>query len=314
MSSNLLGVNTQDPLIRSGVKVIFLSAGLGNLRIVNKGGFLRFVVVGDRGMFGAEMFRVLTSRGFDVTGLNRGSIQLGDSVEDLMAKLETFDIIINAVAYTAVDESEINSELANLVNGEYSGKLAEVAGRIGARFLHVSTDYVFDGDSNIPYLPDAEPNPQNAYGKSKLLGEKLIESSGADYTIFRTSWLYGIHGECFPKKVHMKKLLGEPIKVVVDQFGQPTWTRDLATQMLEFCQLQNPPSIIHAVSSGTTNWFEFAKEVVGDYPVEPVLSTAFASLAKRPAFSVLDNSSSLVQPIGDWRDRWRVAKEFVLGP
>jgi dTDP-4-dehydrorhamnose reductase len=104
----------------------------------------------------------------------------------------------------------------------------------------------------------------------------------------------------------------EPLRVVNDQYGQPTWTKDLAEQVSTFAELNDAPEIVHAVSSGKTNWFEFAQEIVGDYPIEPVSSSEFVTAAKRPRFSVLDNSSALVEPIGDWRERWQVAKTDVL--
>jgi dTDP-4-dehydrorhamnose reductase len=256
---------------------------------------------------------VLADHGHEVLGFNRENLNLDDSVEGIARQLEGFDAIVNAVAYTAVDKAESESELANLVNGDYAGKLASASKIVGAKFLHLSTDYVFDGNSEVPYTLDAIPNPQGAYGRSKLLGEKLVKESGANYTIFRTAWLYGAHGRCFPKVMREKALRGEPIKVVNDQFGQPTWTKDLAEQILSYAQLDNAPVIVHCVSSGKASWFDFATEVVGDYPIEPVASGEFVTAAKRPKYSVLDNSSDLVAPIADWKDRWLAAKEEVLG-
>jgi dTDP-4-dehydrorhamnose reductase len=104
----------------------------------------------------------------------------------------------------------------------------------------------------------------------------------------------------------------QPLSVVDDQFGQPTWTKDLAQQVLAFADLVHAPEIVHAVSSGKTTWFEFAQEIVGDYPINPVSSSEFVTAAKRPSYSVLDNSSDIVEPIGDWRERWQVAKTDVL--
>jgi dTDP-4-dehydrorhamnose reductase len=187
-----------------------------------------------------------------------------------------------------------------------------VAKTAGAKFMHISTDYVFDGSATSPYPTKALTNPQSAYGSSKLLGEKLVSESGANYTIFRTAWLYGKHGRCFPKLMLEKASKNEPLRVVNDQFGQPTWTKDLAQQVLSFAELVDAPQIVHSVSSGKTTWFEFAKEVVRGYPVEPVSSSEFVTPAKRPGYSVLDNSSDLVTPIGDWRDRWQMAKSDVL--
>jgi dTDP-4-dehydrorhamnose reductase len=271
-----------------------------------------FAVIGDRGMFGAEMVKFLNSQERKVAGFNRDSMELDASIDDLAKQLQNFEVIINAVAYTAVDKAESELELANLVNGEYAGKLSLVAKTVGAKFMHISTDYVFDGSAASPYSTNSPTNPQSVYGSSKLLGEHLVSESGAKYTILRTAWLYGRHGRCFPKVMFDKASKNEPLRVVNDQFGQPTWTRDLADQVLAFSELSEAPKIVHAVASGKTSWFEFAKAIVGDYPIEPVSSAEFATPAKRPSYSVLDNSSDLVTPIGDWRQRWQVAKTDVL--
>jgi len=272
-----------------------------------------FAVIGDRGMFGAEMVELLTSQTGEVTGFNRDSMDLAASLDELAQQLQNFEVIINAVAYTAVDKAESELELANLVNGEYAGKLSQVAKTLGAKFMHISTDYVFDGSATSPYSTSAETKPQSAYGSSKLLGETLISESGANYTIFRTAWLYGRHGRCFPKVMFEKASKKEPLRVVNDQFGQPTWTKDLAQQVLAFAELNDAPEIAHAVSSGKTTWFEFAQEIVGDYPIDPVSSSEFVTAAKRPSYSVLENSSNQVTPIGHWRERWSLARSNVLG-
>jgi dTDP-4-dehydrorhamnose reductase len=271
-----------------------------------------FAVIGDRGMFGAEMVEFLNSQQRQVTGFNRDSMDINSSVDQLAKQLDGFEVIINAVAYTAVDKAESELELANLVNGDYAGKLSQVAKTLGAKFMHISTDYVFDGSANTPYPTSAQTRPQSAYGSSKLLGENLIADSGANFTIFRTAWLYGRHGRCFPKVMFEKASKKEPLRVVNDQYGQPTWTKDLAQQVLAFAEINDAPEIVHAVSSGKTTWFEFAQELVGDYPIDPVSSSEFVTAAKRPSYSVLDNSSDLVEPIGDWRERWQVAKADVL--
>jgi dTDP-4-dehydrorhamnose reductase len=273
---------------------------------------MRFAVIGSQGMFGSEMVLFLQSHGQQVQTFNRETLNLDSSVEELTAKLIGFDHLINAVGYTAVDRAEAEPELANKVNGEYPERLALVSKNLGAKFSHVSTDYVFDGLSTTPYETNHPRNPQGAYGRSKAIGEELIENSGANFTIFRTAWLYGQHGRCFPKVMHEKAAKGEHLRVVNDQFGQPTWTKDLAAQVFAFSKLSTQPRIVHAVASGKASWFEFAEEVVGAYEVEPVSTDEFVTAAKRPAFSVLDNTSQLVEPIGDWRDRWKIAKTEVL--
>jgi dTDP-4-dehydrorhamnose reductase len=274
---------------------------------------MRFAVIGNRGMLGSEMMLVLADRGHEVLGLNRETLNLEASIESIAGVLEGVDAVVNAVAYTAVDKAESEIELANVVNGDYAGKLARASKIVGAKCLHLSTDYVFDGNSETPYTTSAIPNPQGAYGRSKLLGEKLVEESGANYTIFRAAWLYGAYGRCFPKVMHEKALRGDPLRVVDDQFGQPTWTKDLAEQILSYAQLDNAPAIVHSVSSGKASWLDFATEIVGEHPIEPVSSREFVTAAKRPKFSVLDNSSDLVAPIGDWKERWFLAKDDVLG-
>jgi dTDP-4-dehydrorhamnose reductase len=273
---------------------------------------MRFAVIGDRGMFGTEMVQLLQAKNEQVTGFNRDSINLDAAVELLAQVLKDFDVIINAVAYTAVDKAESEPELAKKINGEYAGKLARVASQVGAKFMHISTDYVFEGSSEKPYSVNDAVNPQSVYGESKLLGEELVASSGANYIIFRTAWLYGKNGRCFPKAIFEKASRGEALKVVSDQLGQPTWTRDLAQQVFAFSKLESAPRIVHAVSSGQASWFDFAKEIVGDYPIESVSSGDFLTAAKRPKFSVLDNSSNDIPPIGHWLERWRIAKAEVL--
>jgi dTDP-4-dehydrorhamnose reductase len=274
---------------------------------------MRFAVIGSQGMFGSEMVLFLKSQGEQVQGFNRENINLESSVDVVAEKLSGFDLVINAVGYTAVDKAESEPEVANRLNGGYPEKLAKVSMHLGARFFHVSTDYVFDGLATTPYKTNHPRNPQGAYGRSKVRGEELIENSGANYTIFRTAWLYGAHGRCFPKVINDKASKGENLRVVNDQFGQPTWTKDLAAQVFAFTKIPTQPKIVHAVASGKVSWFEFAKEVVGAYEVEPVSTDEFVTAAKRPAFSVLDNSSELVEPIGDWRDRWQIARNEVLG-
>jgi dTDP-4-dehydrorhamnose reductase len=274
---------------------------------------MRFAVIGSQGMFGSEMVLFLKSQGQQVQGFNRENINLESSIDVMAAKLSGFDLVINAVGYTAVDKAEAEPEIANRVNGEYPEKLAKVSKHLDARFFHISTDYVFDGFATTPYKTNHPRNPQGSYGRSKVIGEELIENSGASYTIFRTAWLYGAYGRCFPKVINDKASKGENLRVVSDQFGQPTWTKDLAAQVFAFSKLSSQPQIVHAVASGKASWFEFAKEVLGDYEVKPVSTDEFVTAAKRPAFSVLDNSSQLIEPIGDWRERWKLAKTEVLG-
>jgi dTDP-4-dehydrorhamnose reductase len=160
-------------------------------------------------------------------------------------------------------------------------------------------------------------NPQTAYGESKALGERLVAESGADYSILRTAWLYSVGGKNFANTIaSILKSNGEA-RVVDDQIGQPTWAADLARVVFDVAQLNEMPRIVHAVSSGSGSWADFAREIAETLglPRESVIavsSAEFETAAKRPAYSVLDNSSSVIEPIGDWRERWRVAAPGVL--
>lgn len=278
---------------------------------------MRIAVVGSTGMFGSDMLGLLKDRGIDSQGFNRQNIDFEQGPESLAENFEGFDAVVNAVAFTAVDKAETEIYEANTVNGIYAGLLAQASKIAGARFVHVSTDYVFDGLSNSPYKVDEPLNPKSSYGKSKALGEQLVTDSGADYSILRTAWLYGANGKCFPKVMAELLQKNSSVRVVSDQHGQPTWTRDLAEVVIQVLALDEMPRIVHAVSSGQATWAEFAKEVatsIGmvENSVEEISSEQYPTPAKRPAWSVLDNSSSVLEPIGDWRERWRVAAPEVL--
>ncbi len=256
-------------------------------------------------------------------GFNRSNIDLSKPPSELSQEISShgeFDVLVNAVAYTAVDKAESEPDQAMLFNGEYPGKLALVAKELGFRFVHISTDYVFDGNADSPYQPEHKPNPKSAYGRSKLAGEIVVQESGADYQVFRTSWLYGANGSCFPKTV--ERVLGQAgsIKVVADQIGQPTWTIDLAKLIIAHSKLDQAacPRIVHGTSSGQASWFDFASEIArslghdSEKVVQPITTADYPTPAKRPAFSVLDNQNETGLVIGDWRERWQEAVAEVL--
>jgi len=281
-------------------------------------------VIGNTGMLGSDLEQELLTSRHQAIGFNRSNLDLSKSPSELAQEISShgqFDVLVNSVAYTVVDKAESEPEQAMLVNGEYAGKLALVAKELGARFVHLSTDYVFDGDSDTPYQPEHKTNPQSAYGRSKLAGEIAVQESGADYQIFRTAWLYGANGACFPKTV--QRVLGQTrsIKVVADQIGQPTWTLDLAMLIIAHSKLDqvSRPRIVHGTSSGKASWFDFASEIatsLGYDPekvVQPITTAEYPTLAKRPAYSVLDNQNETGLVIGDWRERWQEAAGLVLG-
>lgn len=279
---------------------------------------MEFAVIGNRGMLGSEMCSTLKTLGQSVRGFNRSNLNLDRSPQDMASVIAHADVLINCVAYTKVDEAEQNSELANLVNGEYAGKLANTALLLGARMIHISTDYVFPGDSKLPARTTDPVSPVNAYGKSKALGEELVMNSGADFQIFRTAWLYGSFGNCFPKAIMRRLLKSEVVKVVDDQFGQPTWTKDLCEVIYDHTVNNYSEPLVHAVSSGSTNWFAFAEAVARELPgpdsyeVQAISTSELSLKAARPPYSVLNNFESKGRVIGDWLDRWRTAAPEVF--
>lgn len=279
---------------------------------------MRWVVIGDKGLFGSEMAAYLEAKAEPVLRFNRSNLNLDELLESLAGQIGPADVIVNAIGFTAVDKAESELYEANTVNGIYAGKLAEVAAISGAKLFQISTDYVFDGESLTPYGIRSETNPQSSYGKSKELGEQLVAQSSANYTIFRTSWLYGANGMNFAKTIATKLVDQGAAKVVNDQVGTPTWTRDLAEVIYVHGVNNFNEKIVHAVASGSGSWFDFASEVAATLPegdkyfLSPVSSEEFPTAAKRPAFSVLDNSETKGPIIGDWHERWKTAAPEVL--
>ena len=288
-----------------------------------------WAVVGNTGLLGAEIEKSLGVSGDQAIGFNRFNLDLDLPAKDISSRILDLAasqgvgkpaVLVNAVGYTDVDKAESNPEELQRVNIEYAQKLAEGAKHLGSRFVHVSTDFVFDGNSTFPYQTTDSPNPQSAYGQSKLSGEIAVQESGADYQIFRTAWLYGENGDCFPKTV--AKILREKdrMSVVSDQVGQPTWTKDLAEIIIGHQKLDSKirSRIVHATSSGSGSWFDFACEValsLGCDPekvITPITTVKYPTPAKRPAYSVLNNQNETGLAIGDWRERWRLAAGLVL--
>ena len=274
-------------------------------------------------MLGSDIEQELLCQGQKVISFNRQNLDLSKSPSELSRQISSqgqFDVLVNGVAYTDVDKAESEPDQAMVVNGEYAGKLALVAKELGARFVHISTDYVFDGNSNSPYRSEEKTHPQSAYGRSKLAGEVAVRESGADYQIFRTAWLYGANGPCFPKTVQGALGKAGSMKVVADQLGQPTWTVDLARLIIAHSKLDESarPRIVHGTASGQATWFDFASEIaktLGHDPekvVIPIATADYPTPGKRPAYSVLDNQNKTGLVIGDWRERWQEAAEEVL--
>lgn len=279
----------------------------------------RWVVTGAEGMLGTDLVDMLAARGASVVSHTRASMDVTDA-EAVASAVEPGDIVVNCAAYTAVDAAEADVELAMQVNGHGAGNVAKACAAQGALMIHLSTDYVFAGDATEPYREDTPPAPLSAYGRSKAAGEAEVIASGAEHLLVRTGWLYGASGTCFPRTIARIARERGAVSVVADQFGQPTWTRDVVQYIVALVEAEAPSGTYHGTASGQTSWFEFAREVclsagLGDI-VTPIRSSDYPQRARRPAWSVLghDAHEALGIPsIGNWLERWRVAAPEVLG-
>jgi dTDP-4-dehydrorhamnose reductase len=281
---------------------------------------VRWLVTGSTGMLGTDVVEPLRRHGYDVRGTTRASADLGDpaAVRDLV---KGFDVVVNCAAWTAVDDAETHEAQALTTNAVVPDLLARAVADTGGLLVHISTDYVFDGRASSPYAEDARTAPASAYGRTKAAGEEAIRAALPDrHLVVRTAWLYGAHGGCFPRTIARVAREQGAVSVVDDQVGQPTWTVDVAALVVRLVEAGAPAGTYHATASGQCSWFDFAREVVaadGLDPaiVKPTTSDQFVRPAPRPAYSVLGHDALAahgVEPIGDWRERWRVAAPLVL--
>ena len=270
----------------------------------------RWLVTGADGMLGTDLVAALISRGEPVTGMNRAGLDVTDAaaVTDVIAR-DRPDVLVNCAAWTAVDDAEAAEEQAMAINAYGVASLAAGCAAVGARMVQVSTDYVFAGDAGRPYAEDDVPAPRTAYGRTKLAGERAVlgRLPGSGYVV-RTAWLYGAHGPNFVRTMIRLEDQRPAINVVDDQHGQPTWTADVASQIIVLIH-SAPPGIYHATSSGQTTWFGLARETFGllgadPARVRPIPSRELTRPASRPAYSVLGHAAwarLAVPPIGGWR-------------
>lgn len=268
----------------------------------------RVLITGATGMLGRDIQETLGTRPY--TALSRHSLDVRD-LNAVRKAVGGHDVIVNCAAYTKVDDAETHEADAFAVNAEGAQNLALAAHATGARLIHMSTDYVFDGSATSPYPEDSPRHPLGAYARTKAAAEELVlEAHPAGTIILRSAWLYGEHGPNFVST--MLRLAGErdTLTVVDDQRGQPTWTRDLAHKLVEIIDADITHGIFHGTSSGETTWFGFAREIftqAGLNPerVHPVDSASFVRPAPRPAYSVLAHDAwalSGLSPIRHWQD------------
>jgi len=280
---------------------------------------MRWLVVGAAGMLGRDLVAALESDGRSVTAMGRAQVDLTDPRQTLEAVAD-HDVVVNCAAYAAVDAAQADEAAAFAVNAIGVANLGRATRRFGARLVHLSTDYVFDGTATAPYAEDAALAPRSAYGRTKAAGEWAAAAEAPDLLLLRTAWLYGAHGACFPRTIARLARERGGVDVVDDQRGQPTWTVDVADLIIRLVDAGVAPGTYHATSSGDASWFEFARDVVeaaGLDPgtVRPTTSEAFVRAAPRPAWSVLGHGTlraAGVEPIGPWRERWALAASRVL--
>lgn len=260
---------------------------------------MKILLTGKNGQIGWELAQVLAPVG-ELVALQRGALDLAvpDQIVRTVRSVHP-DLIVNAAAYTDVDRAEAEPGVAMQVNATAPGILAEEARRLGAPLIHYSTDYVFDGAKPTPYVEEDPPNPINAYGRSKLEGERAIRASGCRHLILRTGWVYGLRGRNFLLTIlRLARELPE-LKVVDDQIGAPTWCRDVATATAQLAfqtVAGKAEGLYHLAAAGATSWCGFARAILreraGETPVRSITTAQYPTPAERPANSVL--SSELI--------------------
>ena len=272
----------------------------------------RALVAGAGGMLGHDLVPALRRAGWVVTALGRDDLDVTDASQ-CVAAVDGHDLVVNAAAYTAVDTAETDEAAAFAVNAVGAANVARACSRAGARLVHVSTDYVFDGTATEPYAVDHPVAPGSAYGRTKAAGEWAVRALCRESWVVRTAWLYGAGGPSFVST--MLRLAGEreTVSVVDDQVGQPTWTVDLADLIVRLVAGDTAYGIHHGTATGQTTWFGLARavfELSGLDPerVLPMTTDAFPRPAPRPAWSVLSHHSlemAGIAAIGAWDEGLR---------
>jgi dTDP-4-dehydrorhamnose reductase len=274
---------------------------------------VHWLITGANGQLGSDL-QLALARDADakVTAVGRGETDITDSaaVTSLIADVRP-DVVINAAAYTAVDQAETDEATAYRVNGTGPAWLATAVAKHGGRLVHVSTDYVFAGDAHEPYGVDAPTAPRSAYGRTKLAGERaVLELLPEHGYVVRTAWVYGANGPNFVKTMARLERERDTVSVVDDQRGSPTWSADLAGALVELGRTAPVAGVYHCTNGGDTTWFGFTRAIfdeLGADPerVTPTTTDAFPRPAPRPAYSVLSDSAwraAGLTPLPDWRD------------
>ena len=279
---------------------------------------VQLLVTGVYGQLGRALERVARERGVAIAGHDQDTLDVRHAgvVTDFVLRLEP-TTVVNCAAITAVDDCECDEEAAYAANAAAVGHLAMACNRVGSRLIHVSTDYVFSGDGDRPYVESDPPAPLGVYGRSKLAGEH--QAAKADrHLIVRTAWLYGRGGRNFVESIRGQLRSGtSPLRVVADQTGSPTFCDDLAEAILDLERCR-ATGVVHAVNAGATTWHGFAVEIAHQLgsavEIVPVTTAEFPRPAPRPAYSVLD-TTLLAALIGRSMPPWQDAlKRYLSAP
>ncbi|REJ40149.1 MAG: dTDP-4-dehydrorhamnose reductase [Microcystis flos-aquae TF09] len=283
----------------------------------------KVLLIGAKGQVGQELQVTLPYLG-EVISIGREELDLTNSekIGQLIREIHP-DYLVNAAAYTAVDKAETEPDLAYSINSIAPKIMAESAEKIKAKFLHISTDYVFDGRKNTPYLETDLTNPLGVYGQSKLRGEEEIKTVNSQAIILRTAWVYGSYGKSnFVKTMLRLGKEREELKVVVDQVGSPTWAKDIATAITHLLiNVDNPPGIYNFTNSGVASWFDLTKAIfeeakISGIPLKiqrviPITTAEYPTPAVRPAYSVL-SGQKISQQLDYIPPYWRDSLKAML--
>jgi len=265
----------------------------------------RILVTGAGGMTGSEVCEQATEAGWMVQPLSHADADITDAraFTDVTQKFRP-DIVVNAAAYTAVDRAESDADVAMAVNADGARNVARAAAMTGAPIIHISTDYVFNGEGRAPYSPDAQTSPIGVYGKTKLAGEAAVRDENSSHVIVRTSWVFSHRGSNFVRTMLRLGAERDEVRIVEDQVGRPTSAADLARALLVVAEAitekPSPAGVYHFANSGETSWYGFAKAIFEDAAdlgeahtprIVPIPTSEFPTPARRPAYSVLDTST-----------------------
>ncbi len=256
---------------------------------------MRALVIGANGMLGSDAVDELHLRGHESTSVDLPEFDASDPacVARIAAgEFGRLDWVLNCSGYTAVDRAEDEKRLAMEVNGLAPGYLAEACAMAGSKLIHISTDFVFDGEATSPYGEDAQPRPLSVYGRSKLAGENALVGSPIAL-IVRTSWLFGPRGASFPTTILAAWKEGKSLRIVGDQVSKPTYTADLSRVLVDLAEMDPFPGIYHAAGPEVMSWFDLAERAIrvcehAEPNIERISTDQYPTAAKRPAYSVLD--------------------------